>query len=107
MTPAKFKIRKKDKVMVVSGRDKGKTGDVLKVFPDESRVIVSKVNLVTRHRGPRGNEPGGIQHLEASIHYSNVMLICPKCEKPVRARLGRLPDGKSVRLCRKCGETIL
>ena len=78
---ANLKIRKKDKVMVLSGKDKGKTGEVLQVFPVEGRVLISKINIVTKHKKPRQNEPGGIEKLEASIHYSNVMLVCPKCER--------------------------
>jgi len=62
---------------------------------------------VTKHRKPKTAEPGGIQKLEAPLDYSNVMLVCPKCEKPVRAKLDRLPTGERVRICRKCGETIL
>lgn len=103
----KLKIRKKDKVIVIAGKDKGKTGEVLKIFPGEGRVLVGKVNMVTKHRKPRQNEPGGIQKLEAPIHYSNVMLMCPKCEKAVRPKLDKLSTGEQVRVCRRCGETIL
>ncbi len=107
MAVMKLKIRKKDSVMVMSGRDKGKTGEILKVLPSEGRVIVAKVNTVAKHRKPRGSEPGGIQHLEAPIAVSKVMLMCPKCEKPARVRIERLPDGKISRACRRCGEAIL
>ena len=103
----KFKIRKKDKVLVIAGRDKGKTGEVIRVLPQERRLLVGKVNIVTKHRRPTQTEPGGIQKIEASIAASNVMLVCPKCEKPIRAKLDKLQTGESVRLCRKCGETIL
>jgi large subunit ribosomal protein L24 len=103
----KLKLRKKDKVMVIAGRDKGKTGEILKMFPEEGRVLVGKVNIVTKHKKPRQSEPGGLQKMEAPIHYSNVMLLCPKCEKPVRPKLDRLATGEMVRLCRRCGETIL
>ena len=103
----RLKIRKKDKVVVIAGRDKGKTGEVLKIFPEGGRVLVGKVNMVTKHRKPRQNEPGGIQKLEAPIHLSNVMLLCPKCEKPVRPKLESLSTGERVRACRRCGETIL
>lgn len=103
----KLKIRKKDKVVVISGKDKGKTGEVLRVIPETMRLVVSKVNVVSKHRKPRQNEPGGIQKLEAPIAYSNAMLLCPKCEKPVRVKLDRLQTGETVRVCRKCGETIV
>ena len=106
----KLKIRKKDRVMVISGRDKGKISDVIKVIPDAEggpRLLLSKVNVVAKHRKARQNEPGGIQRVEAPIHYSNVMLVCPKCDKAVRPKGDRLSTGEVVRVCRKCGETIL
>lgn len=103
----KLKLHKKDKVVVLSGKDKGKTGEVLKIFPSEMRILVGKVNIVTKHKKPKQNEPGGIQKLEAPIAYSNVMLLCPKCEKAIRPKMDRLSTGELVRLCRKCGETIL
>ena len=103
----KLKIRKKDRVMVLAGRDKGKTGEVLKVFPEEGRLLVGKVNIVTKHRKSRPNEPGGIQKIEAPLAASKVMLMCPKCEKPIRPKLDKLSTGEKVRVCRKCGETIL
>lgn len=101
-----LKIRKKDKVMVIAGREKGKTGEVIRIDRNPLRVLVGKVNMVTKHKKPRQNEPGGIQKLEAPIAYSNVMLICPKCDKPVRVKSGEMA-GETVRLCRRCGETIL
>ena len=112
MTPAtapsmKFKLRKKDKVMVIAGKDKGKTGEILRILPDEMRVLVSKVNLVTKHKKATQTEPGSIDKIEAPVAYSNVMLVCPKCEKPVRVRLERLQTGETVRACKKCGEQIL
>jgi large subunit ribosomal protein L24 len=105
--PTKLKLRKKDKVMVIAGKDKGKTGEIMKIMPDEMRVLVSKVNIVTKHRKRTQTEPGGIEKLEAPIAYSNVMLLCPKCEKPTRPKLDRLRTGETVRACRKCGEKIL
>ena len=103
----KLKLRKKDKVMVMAGKDKGKTGEILKIYPEKGLVLIGKVNIVTKHKKPRQNEPGGLQKVEAPIHYSNAMLLCPKCEKPVRPKLDRLATGESVRICRRCGETIL
>lgn len=103
----KFKLRKKDKVIVLAGKDKGKTGEILNLLPAEGRVLVGKINMVTKHKKARQNEPGGLQKMEAPLAYSNVMLLCPKCEKPIRAKLSVLATGESVRVCRKCGETIL
>jgi len=99
-------IRKKDKVLVIAGKNKGREGEVLRILNDTDRVIVSKVNFVKRHTKPTPLQPGGIRELEASIHVSNVMLICPKCSSPMRPRNDRLADGAKVRACRKCGEMI-
>jgi len=103
----KLKIRKKDKVVVIAGKDKGKTGEVLQVLPEAMRVLVAKVNMVTKHKKRRGTEPGGLQRMEAPVAYSNVMLLCPKCDKPTRAKLELMKSGESVRACRKCGEKIV
>ena len=103
----KLKIRKKDKVIVIAGKDKGKTGEVIRVDRDSQRLLIGKINMVTKHRKPTQTEPGGLQKLEAPIAYSNVMLVCPKCEKPVRPKLEKLQTGEIVRACRKCNETIL
>jgi large subunit ribosomal protein L24 len=107
MSAVKLKIHKKDKVMVISGKDKGRTGEVIKVMPDTMRVLVSKINMVTKHKKPTQGQTGGLQKMEAPLHYSNVMLVCPKCEKPTRAKAERLQNGDIVRSCRKCGENIL
>ena len=110
MSAVKLKIHKKDKVMVIAGKDKGRTGEVIKVFPDTMRVLVGKVNMVTKHKKRTQTEPGGLQKMEAPIHYSNVMLVCPKCEKPTRAKVERIEKGDTVtvlRKCRKCGGEIL
>lgn len=103
----KLKIRKKDKVMVISGKDKGRTGEVLKVYPDTMRVLVSKINIVTKHKKRSQTEPGGLQKLEAPIHYSNVMLVDPKTDKPTRVKIKTLADGSKVRVSVKTGEEIL
>lgn len=103
----KLKIRKKDMVMVIAGKDKGKTGEVIRVIPDEMRVLVAKINIVTKHRKRTQTGPGGIEKIEAPIAYSNVMLLCPKCEKPTRPKIERLKSGEIVRACRKCSEKIL
>ena len=107
----RLKIHKKDTVLVIAGRDKGKKGEVIKVLPGEGfkppRVLVSKVNIVTCFERPRQGEPGGIQKKEAPISLSNVMLLCPKCAKPIRPKLDKLKSGDPVRVCKKCGEEIL
>jgi large subunit ribosomal protein L24 len=107
MATAKCRIRKDDKVKVVAGKEKGKMGKILKVLRDKNRVIIENVNFVKCHTKPGGQtRQGGIVEKEASIHSSNVMLMCNKCINPVRIKMQRLEDGKSVRACRKCGEII-
>jgi large subunit ribosomal protein L24 len=100
-------IKKKDKVVVLSGKDKGKQGEVLKVYPDKQRVIVAKVNFVKRHTKPTQQSPGGIREKEAPLPIGKVMLVCPKCTQPSRPKFDRLSDGKKIRICRKCGEMIV
>ena len=103
----KMRIRKKDTVVVLAGKDKGKKGEVLKTFPDKGRVLVAKVNILTKHQKPSQAQPGGIQKREGPIPISNVMLVCPKCEAAIRPKLDRLQTGERVRICRKCSEVIL
>lgn len=103
----KLKIRKKDTVLVLAGKDKGKKGEVLKAFAEDGRVLVAKVNMVTKHKKPKQSEPGGIQKMEAPIHASKVMLVCPKCQKATRTKRDRLATGERVRVCRLCAEVIL
>ncbi|MCK9583209.1 MAG: 50S ribosomal protein L24 [Endomicrobiales bacterium] len=100
-------VKKKDTVVINTGKDKGKKGEVLKVYIETNKVIVSKINFVKRHKKPTQNEPGGIREKEAPVPISNVMLICPKCAKPTRPKFDTLFDGKKVRVCRKCGEMII
>lgn len=102
----KYKIRRNDRVMVISGRDRGKVGKVIRVIPRKGRAIVEAVNVVKRHQGPTPVSQGGIIEKEASIHISNLMLICPKCTDPVRVGYKHLEDGSKVRICKKCGEAI-
>lgn len=100
-------IHKKDKVLVLSGRSRGKHGEVVKVMREDGRLLISKVNFVKRHSKPTQTTPGGIREKEASIHMSNVMLICPKCSRPMRPKMDALSDGTKVRTCRKCGEMLV
>ena len=102
----KLKIKKGDKVVVLTGRDKGKSGEVLNVRRAELRVVVQGVNMVKRHTRPRPGEPGGIVEKEAAIHVSNVALIDPKSDKPTKIGFKFLEDGRKVRIARASGETI-
>jgi large subunit ribosomal protein L24 len=100
-------IRKNDSVMVIAGRERGKTGKVLKVMPKENRALIERVNLVKRHARPRGpQQPGGILEKEAPIHLSNLMVMCDKCNAPVRVGRKILGDGSKARICRRCGEAV-
>ena len=101
------KIRKGDRVQVLSGRDRGRRGEVLAVLPKENRALVQGVNMVKRHQKPRGlNQPGGIQEKEATIHLSNLALIDPASDKPTRVGFRTLDDGKKVRVAKRSGEVI-
>jgi large subunit ribosomal protein L24 len=102
----KFKIKKGDKVIVTTGRDKGKTGEVLRVIRDEDRVLVQGVNLVKRHERQSPRSAGGIIEKEAPIHISNVAHIDPASNKPTRVGYRFLEDGRKVRFARRSGETI-
>jgi len=99
-------IRKKDTVLVLIGKNRGKQGEVVEVLRAKNRVLVSKVNFVKRHTRRTQTEPSGIREKEASIHLSNVMLVCPKCKRAMRPKRDQLSDGTRVRACRKCGEML-
>jgi len=104
--PKQGHIRKNDQVMVITGRDKGKIGRVLRVLPKEGRVVVEKVNVVKRHTKPSAkNRQGGILEKELSIHVSNVMLLDPKKAEPTRVGF-KVTDGKKVRVSKKSKEVI-
>jgi large subunit ribosomal protein L24 len=102
----KLKIKKGDNVVVITGRDKGKTGEVLRVFPADSRVIVQGINSAKRHTRPRMGDHGGIVEKELSIHISNVAHIDPRSSKPTRIGYKHLGDGRKVRFARRSGEVI-
>lgn len=91
---------------MLSGKDKGKTGKVLKTIPDRERIVIEKINIVKRHRRPDQKSKGGVLEKESSIHVSQVGLMCSKCNTPVRIRSKKLEDGKKVRICVKCGDVI-
>lgn len=100
-------VKKQDTVVVLTGKEKGKKGRVLSVASAEDRVIVEKVNVIKRHTKPnRKYSQGGIIEKEAPIQISNIMLICPKCDKPTRIGNVVLEGGRKVRLCKKCKEVI-
>jgi len=100
-------IKKDDFVKVIAGKDRGKQGKVLRVFPTEGRLTVERVNMVKRHTRPtRQMQQGGIIEREGKLHVSNVMLICSKCERGVRIGHRTLEDKKKVRICRRCGESL-
>jgi large subunit ribosomal protein L24 len=100
-------IRKNDSVMVIAGKERGKTGKVLRVLPDEDAVIIERINIVKRHTKPRGpQQPGGIVEKEASVDASNIMIMCDKCNAPVRIGRKILADGNKIRICRRCNEAL-
>lgn len=103
---AKVKVKKGDRVIVITGSDKGKRGEILRVMPDEGRVLVSGVNLVKRHTKQSAKTQGGIISKESPIHVSNVSLLDPKTQKPTKVGYKILGDGTKVRVARKSGETI-
>lgn len=100
-------IKKGDKVKVLAGKDKGKEATVLRALPQKQRVVVEKVNVVKKALRPTQQNPqGGISSVEAPIHVSNVMLVCPGCKQPTRVSSKRDESGKRVRVCKKCGKDI-
>jgi len=106
MSQPKLKIKKDDEVIVITGKDKGKKGTVLKVLPKDSRVLVSGVNLVKKHQKPGMNGAGGIVSQEASLHISNVALVDPKEGKPSRVGYKILKDGSKARVAKRSGEVV-
>lgn len=101
----KYHIKKNDTVMVIAGKEKGKSGKVLRIIPKKDRAIVEKLNMVKRHLKPnQQNRQGGILEREAPIHISNLMLICSKCTDPTRVGYRLLEDNRKVRYCKKCDE---
>jgi len=103
---SKMKIKKGDNVVVISGRDKGKAGEVLRVLPADGRLIVQGVHVARRHTKPRMGDPGGIVDKELTIHVSNVAHVDPQSGKPTRVGYRTLDDGRKVRVARRSGEII-
>ncbi len=100
------KIKKGDKVIVLAGKDKGRTGEVVKMVTDTNRVVVSGINMVKRHTRPTQYDPGGIKEMEAPLHISNLAVADPKTGKATRVGFKTLKDGKKVRFAKKSGEVI-
>jgi large subunit ribosomal protein L24 len=101
-----YHVKKNDIVMVTAGKDKGKTGKILRINSKTDRVIVEKVNMIKRHVRPSQKTKGGIMERESPIHVSNVMVYCDKCSKPVRVGTKVLEDGKKTRYCKRCDEVL-
>lgn len=103
----KYKIKKNDTVMVIKGRDRGKTGKVMRVIPEQGRLVIERLNVVKRHSKPRGAaSPGGIVEKEAPLRIENVMIMCDRCNAPVRAGWKTAADGTKSRICRRCKEAL-
>jgi len=104
---AVHRLRKDDTVLIIAGKERGKTGKVLRVIAEKNRVVIERLNLVKRHTKPRGvQQQGGIVEKEASIAASNVQPLCGRCNKPARVGRRRLDDGRSVRVCRRCNDVL-
>jgi large subunit ribosomal protein L24 len=103
----KFHVRKDDLVQVIAGKEKGKSGKVLRVLLKKNRVLVERINFIKRHSRPSSKtRQGGIIQKEAPIHISNVLLLCSKCNRGVRMGKRILEDGKKALVCKKCGELM-
>ena len=102
----KLRVKKGDRVVVLTGKDKGKSGEILRVMPKECRVLVAGVNMVKRHTKPRPGNPGGIDEREASIHVSNVAHVDPSTGRPTRVGYRFMDDGSKVRVAKRSGEMI-
>lgn len=100
------KVKKGDKVIILAGKDRGKTGDIVKAMPQEDRVIVQGINMMRRHTRPSATEAGGIVEKEASIHVSNVAIVDPKENIATRVGFRTLDDGTKVRFAKRSGEVI-
>lgn len=100
-------IKKDDVVRIITGKDRGKQGRVLRVFPEEGRLTVERLNMIKRHTRPTQQiQQGGIIEREGKLHISNVMIVCTRCARGVRVGHRHLEDGKKVRVCRRCDEVL-
>ena len=102
-----MKIKKGDNIKIIKGKDKGKTGKVLRLFPAKNKALVQGINFVKKHlRRSKQDEQGGIVQREAGINISNLMLICKACNRAIRVGIDVLQDGSRVRFCKKCREVL-
>ncbi len=107
MSRLKLHVKKNDTVKILAGKERGKTGKVLKAYPAKQRVIVERLNMIKKHtRRSSQGQGGGIIEREGTIHVSNVMLVCPACKQATRVGKKFLEDGAKVRVCKKCGEVV-
>lgn len=107
MAMAKLHVKKNDMVKIIAGKEKGKAGKVLRVFPAKGRVVVENLNVIKRHTRPTQLNPeGGIVEKEAPLSISNVMLVCGSCNEPARTGVRALDDGSKARYCKKCNEIV-
>jgi large subunit ribosomal protein L24 len=104
----KVQIKKNDQVQVLSGKDRGKSGKVLKVLPDKGRAIVEGINFIQKHTraNPQRNVKGGILPKESPIHISNLMIVCKRCGERTRVGYSHMQDGRKVRVCKSCNELL-
>lgn len=107
MATVKLHVKKADMVKIIAGKEKGKTGKVLRVFPAKNRVVVESLNVIKRHTRPsQANPEGGIVEKEAPLSISNVMLVCGSCNEAARTGVRRLEDGSKARYCKKCNASV-
>ncbi|MCF6265182.1 MAG: 50S ribosomal protein L24 [Desulfuromusa sp.] len=107
MSTVKLHVRKNDLVKIIAGKEQGKTGKVLRVYPAKRRVLVESLNVIKRHTRPNQLNPeGGIVEKEAPLSLSNVMLVCGSCNQPTRTGIRLLEDGSKTRYCKKCNESV-
>ncbi|MCP4400120.1 MAG: 50S ribosomal protein L24 [bacterium] len=107
MVKPKLHVKKNDTVKVISGKEKGKSGKILKAYPAKGRIIIEHLHMIKKHtkRQSQG-QGGGIIEREGTVHVSNVMLVCPSCKQATRIGKKILEDGSKVRICKKCGEVV-
>jgi len=107
MATAKLHVKKNDMVKIIAGKEKGKSGKVLRVFPAKNRVVVESLNMIKRHTRPSQSNPeGGIVEKEGALSISNVMLVCGSCGEATRTGIRALDDGSKTRFCKKCNESV-
>jgi large subunit ribosomal protein L24 len=105
---SKLHVKKNDEVLVLTGKNRGARGRILRLLPGNDRAVVEQVNMIKRHTrpNPQAGIQGGILEREGSVHLSNLKVICPECKKPARVGRKRLEDGRGVRVCKNCGATF-